>query len=224
MTIETKKADRGHCNSFGVQDYSRYVRRQMSEPDATEFETHAQNCSCCLHSIKQATVAYNRQKDQEENERLYSNALSVMDRLDRSVFSIVIRAVQGMVELIKSTGEQMVMVPALAGARSAARNVAPDVLQPLRLVKEFDESKLSVEVTISPIEPDMLDVIVSLLDRQHDEFIFGVSVSCRGENEIFDETTDNNGQASFKVPSAGFYELVMKKNDLLLGTMTLTGL
>jgi hypothetical protein len=224
MTIETKKIDRGHCNSFGVQNYSRYVRRQMSELDATEFETHAQNCSCCLHGIKQATVAYNRQKDQEENELLYSNALSVMDRLDRSVFSIVIRAVQGMVELIKSSGEQMVMAPALVGARSSSGTAGSDVLKPLRLVKEFEESKLSVEVTISPVEPDMLDLIVSLLDRRHEEFIPGVSVSCRGESEIFDETTDNNGQASFKVPSAGFYELVMKKNDQLLGTMTLTGL
>jgi len=224
MTIETNKTDHGRCNNFGIQDYSNYVSRQMSEQATSEFEKHVQNCSCCLHGIRQATVAYNRQKDQEENELLYSNALSIMDRLDQSVFSIVIRAVQGMVELIKSTGEQMVMVPALAGVRSSSGTTGSDALKPLRLVKEFEESKLSVEVTISPIEPDMLNLIVSLLDRQHEEFIPGVSVSCRGENEIFVETTDNSGQASFKVPSAGFYELVMKKNDQLLGTMTLTGL
>lgn len=224
MTIETKKSDRGHCLNFGDTDYSNYVRRQMSEQDATEFETHAQNCSCCLHGIKQASIAYNRQKDQEENKLLYSNALCVMDRLDQSVFSIVIRAVQGMVELIKSSGEQMIMAPVLAGARSSSGAAGSDALKPLRLVKEFEESKLSVEVTISPVEPDMLDLIVSLLDRQNDEFISGVSVSCRGENQLFDETTDNNGQASFKIPSAGFYELVMQKDDQLLGTMTLTGL
>ena len=212
------------CERFGNNDYSRYIQQQLPELDAIEFETHALTCSSCIQGIRQATVAYRHKKEEEENKLLYSNALSIMDRLDQSVFSIVIRAVQGMVELIKSTGEQMVMAPALVGARSSSGTAGSDALKPLRLVKEFEESKLSVEVTISPIEPDMLDLIVSLLDRQHEEFIPGVSVSCRGENNIFEEITDDNGQASFKVPSAGFYELVMKKDDHLLGTMTLTGL
>ena len=212
------------CERFGGKDYSRYVQQQLSERDAIEFESHALTCSSCIQGIRQATVAYRHKKEEEENKLLYSNALSIMDRLDQSVFSIVIRAVQGMVELIKSTGEQMVMAPALVGARSSSGTAGSDALKPLRLVKEFEESKLSVEVTISPIEPDMLDLIVSLLDRQHEEFIPGVTVSCRGENNIFEEITDNNGQASFKVPSAGFYELVMKKDDYLLGTMTLTGI
>ncbi|MBK5275564.1 MAG: hypothetical protein JJE30_11000 [Desulfuromonadales bacterium] len=224
MTIETKKTDLGLCKSFGDQDYSRYVRHQMSEQDVCNFEIHAQNCSCCLHGIRQATVAYNHQKVQAENELLHSNALSIMDRLDRSVFSIVIRAVQGMVELIKSTGEQLAMTPALTGVRSSSDNSVSDTVQPLRLVKEFEESRLSVEVTISPIEPEMLDVVVSLLDRLHEEFIPGVSVTCCGKSEMFDKLTDVNGQVIFRVPTAGFYELVMKKNDHLLGTMTLTGL
>jgi len=224
MTIETKKSDLGSCNSFCDQDYFRYVRRQMSEQDVCKFETHAQSCSSCRHGISQATVAYNHQNDQAENELLYSNALSIMDRLDQSVFSIVIRAVQGMVELIRSTGEQIAMNPALAGVRSSSDTSVSDTVQSLRLVKEFEESRLSVEVTISPVEPDMLDVVVSLLDRLHEEFIAGVSVSCRGESELFDELTDENGQAFFRVTSAGFYELVMKKDDHLLGTMTLSGL
>jgi len=224
MTIETKKTDHVRCNSFGTQDYFRYVRRQMSEQDVTEFETHAQNCSCCLHGIKQATFACNYQKDQEENELLYSNALSIMDRLDQSVFSIVIRAVQGMLELIKSTGEQMSMTPAFAGVRSSAGTVESDTVQPLRLIKEFEESKLSVEVAISPVEPDMLDVVVSLMDLHTEEFIFGASVTCQGETTQFEETTDANGQACFRVHGAGFYELIMKKNEHLLGTMTLNAM
>jgi len=224
MTNKTKKTALEPCKSYGDADYFRYVRREMPDQETNIFETHAQTCTFCLQGIRLATIADNRQKDKEENELLYSNALSVMDRLDRSVFSIVIRAVQGMVELIKSTGEQMVMTPALAGVRSSSGVAGSDALKPLRLVKEFEESKLSVEVTISPIEPDMLDLIVSLLDRQHEEFIPGVSVSCRGGNKIFDEVTDNNGQASFRVPSAGFYELVMSKDGHSLGIMTLTGL
>jgi hypothetical protein len=224
MTIETKKTDLGSCNCFGAQDYSRYVCRQMSEQDATEFETHAQSCTCCRHGIRQATVAYNHQKDLVENEQLYSNALSIMDRLDRNVFSIVIRAVQGMIELVKSTGEQVAMAPALAGVRSSSDTSISDTVQLLRLVKEIEGSQLSVEVTISPVEPNMLDVVVSLLDRIQEEFVAGVLVSCRGESELFDELTDENGQAFFRVPSAGFYELVMNKNDHLLGTMTLSGL
>lgn len=212
------------CEKFGEPTYSSYVQQQMSVLDANDFETHALTCSCCLLGIRKATILHRLKKEKTEDELLKNRTLALMDRLDRSVFSIVIRAVQGMVELIKSTGELMVMTPVMAGARSSSEKAGSDVLKPLRLVKEFEESKLSVEVTISPIEPDMLDLIVSLLDRQHEEFIPGVSVSCRGENEIFDETTDNNGQASFKVPSAGFYELVMKKDDHLLGTMTLTGL
>lgn len=224
MKNETNNIKHQICDMYGDQDYFRYAHQQMAERDATDFESHASTCSNCLQGLRKATVAYRLNKEQEENKLLYSNALSIMDRLDQSVFSIVIRAVQGIVELVKSTGEQMAMAPALAGVRSSSETLGSDTLQPLRLVKEFEESKLSVEVTISPAEPDMLDVVVSLLDRVHEEFIPGVSVSCRGESEVFDETTDNDGQASFKVPSAGFYELVMKKNNHLLGTMTLTGL
>lgn len=213
------------CEQFDEQAYSRYVQQLMAEHDAIDFELHASTCSSCLKGIRKATIIHNLKKEKTENELIFNRTLSLMDRLDQSVFSIVIRAMQGIVELIKSTGEQLVMTPALAGVRSSVGSAAgSDALQPLRLVKEFEESKLSVEVTISPVEPDMLDVIVSLLDLKLEEFIPGVSVSCRGENELFDETTDGNGQAIFKVPAAGFYELVMKKNGQLLGTMTLTGL
>jgi len=224
MTIETRNRGRGSCNIFGDRDYSRYVRRQMSEQDAAAFEAHAQSCSCCLNGIRQATIACNRQKDQDENELLHANALSIMDRLDQSVFSIVIRAVQGILELIKSTGEQMLMAPALAGVRSSSGITPSDPLKPLRLVKEFEESKLSVEVSISPVEPDMLDIIVSLLDLKLEEFIPGVSVSCQSEKDRQDKVTDDNGEVYFNVSASGFYELVMQKNDHLLGTMTLTGL
>lgn len=212
------------CVQFDEQAYSRYVQQQMVEHDANDFELHASTCSKCLLGIRKAAIIHNLNKEKAENELIYNRSLSLMDKLDQSVFSIVIRAVQGVVELIKSTGEQMVMTPALAGVRSSSGSDGSDVLQPLRLVKEFEESKLSVEVTISPVEPDMLDVIVSLLDLEHEEFIPGASVSCRGENKLFDETTDGNGQATFKVPVAGFYELVMKKDGQQLGTMTLTGL
>jgi len=218
------KIQRQTCEKYGEPTYSRYVQQQMSVQDANDFETHALTCSCCLLGLRKATILHRLKKEKTEDELLYNRTLALMDRLDQSVFSIVIRAVQGMVELIKSTGEQLVMTPALAGVRSSAGSVGSDALQPLRLVKEFEESKLSVEVTISPVEPDMLDVTVSLLDLKHEEFIPGVSVSCRGENELLDETTDGNGQALFKVPVAGFYELVMKKDGQLLGTMTLTGL
>jgi hypothetical protein len=224
MTIKTKKTDCDHCLNFGEKDYTRYVSRQMSEQDTTDFEKHTQDCSCCLNGIRRATVAYNQQKDQEENELLYAQALTIMDKLDQSVFSIVIRAVQGMVELIKSSGEQMIMTPAFAGARSSSGATELETLQPLRLVKEFEESKLSVEVAISPVEPNMLDIIVSLLDLKLEEFIPGVSVSCQSEKERQDKVTDENGQVYFNVSSAGFYELVMKKNDHHLGSMTLTGL
>jgi len=69
-----------------------------------------------------------------------------------------------------------------------------------------------------------LDVVVSLLDRQTEEFISGALVACQGDNIQLEETTDTNGQACFTVPGAGFYELIMKKNEQLLGTMTLNAM
>jgi len=212
------------CEQFDEQAYSRYVQQQMVEHDVNDFELHASTCSSCLQGIRKATIIHNLKKKKVENELIYNRTLSLMDRLDRSVFSIVVRAVQGMVELVRSTGEQLVMTPVFAGVRSSSGSAGSDAVQRLRLVKEFEESKLSVEVTISPVEPDMLDVTVSLLDLKLEEFISGVSVSCRGEKEFYDEITDGNGQAAFKVPVAGFYDLVMKKDGQLLGSMTLTGL
>lgn len=224
MTNDASKNHCQPCERFGAKDYSRYVRSHMPEQEVIELETHAMTCSNCLQGIRLASVIYHQQKELEENEILYSSALSIMDRLDQSIFTVVIRAVQGVVELIRSTGEQLSMAPASGGVRSVSGESTSDTVQPLRLVKEFEGSRFSVEVTISPVEPDMLDVTVSLLDRQQEEFIAGVDVSCCGESGQFDDVTDENGKVVFKVPSSGFYELTMKKDDNLLGTMTLTGL
>jgi len=224
MTNKSTPKTAKHCEYFSAQDYARYVTLEMSEQDSAFFQAHAETCSSCLQGIREATVLWQRQNDEAENKKLHASALSIMDRLDRSIFSIVISAVQGVVELIRSTGEQLSMAPALAGVRSASGESNSDTVQPLRLVKEFEDSRFSVEVTISPVEPDMLDVMVSLLDRQQEEFIAGVDVSCCGESGQFDDVTDENGQVVFKVPASGFYEITMKKNDKLLGAMTLTGL
>ncbi|MDD2900085.1 MAG: hypothetical protein PHI31_15385 [Desulfuromonadaceae bacterium] len=222
MNNETRNITPESCHVYGVDDYLRYVVKQMTVQETTAFVAHAQDCRCCLQGIRQSTLLEYHKKEQADNDLLYSNALSIMDRLDQSIFSVVISAVKGVVELIQSTGEQMFMEPALAGTRSSDDMSVR--LQPLRIIKEFEESQFSIEVTISPVEPDMLDVIVSLLDRQLEEFTPGVAVSCHGENTVLYEITDENGQARFRIPVAGFYELVMKKDDHLLGTMTLTGL
>jgi hypothetical protein len=224
MTNKSTPKIRKPCEQFSAQDYARYVALEMSEQDAAFFLSHAESCSSCLKGIREATIVWQSQKDMAENELLHASALSIMDRLDKSIFSIVISAVQGVVELIKSTGEQLSMAPALAGVRSASGEYTSETVQPLRLVKEFEESRFSVEVTISSVEPDKLDVVVSLLDRQLEEFIPGAAVSCCGESGQFNDITDENGQVVFRVPAYGFYELVMKKDDHLLGTMTLTGL
>lgn len=224
MTNKSTPKIAKHCENFSAQDYARYVALEMSEQEAALFQAHAETCSSCLQGIREATILWQRQKDKAENEKLHASALSIMDRLDRSIFSIVISAVQGVVKLIRSTGDQLTMAPALAGVRSVSGESSSDSVQLLRLVKEFEDSRFSVEVTISPVEPDMLDVMVSLLDRHQEEFIAGVDVSCCGENGQFDDVTDENGQVVFKVPASGFYELTMKKDDNLLGTMTLTGL
>lgn len=211
------------CEKYGVMEYARYVRQEMSETEAAEFELHAHACSACLPAIHSVATQHQCKKEQEENELLYSRTLALMDRLDQDTFSIVVRAVKGVVELIRSTGQLLTMSPALAGIRSMGAAVS-QALQPLRLVKEFAESQLSVEVTISPVEPDMLDVTVSLLDRKREEFISCALVSLVGESRMQDEITDENGQACFRVPAAGFYELVIKKNEQLLGTMTLNAM
>lgn len=222
MTKNTIKKQYQPCDRFSDLDYSRYVHQKMSKQEMQEFVAHANSCSSCLHGIRQANVTFQRQKEQEENRLLQSQALSIMDRLDQSVFSIVIRAVQGVVELVRSTGEQMIMTPAFAGVRSSSGT--SEAKQIVRLAKEFEESRISVEVTLSPVEPDKLDIVVSLLDRQREEFVCGALVSCCGNGEGQEKLTDENGQVSFNVSSAGFYELVMKKENNLLGAMTITGL
>lgn len=224
MTNISSAKIRKHCDHFSAPDYARYVALEMSEQDAALFLSHAESCSSCLKGIREATIVWQSQKDTAENELLYVSALSIMDRLDQSIFSIVVSAVQGVVELIRSTGEQLSLASALAGVRSTSGESTSDTVQPLRLVKEFEESRFSVEVTISPVEPDMLDVVVSLLDRQQEEFIVGVDVTCLGESVQLNDITDETGQVVFKVPASGFYELTMKKGDHLLGTVTLTGL
>lgn len=210
------------CDHFAAQYFAKYVSREMSEQDTALFLCHAETCSSCLQGVREATIVWQRQKDKVENDVLHGSALSIMDRLDQSIFSIVVSAFRGVVDLVRSTGEQMSMVPAFAGVRTSQNAAA--MVQPLRIVKEIEESKISVEVTISPFEPDKLDVVVSLLDLQLEEFISGVTVSCSGESEFDDEITDENGQACFKLPAKGFHELVMKKNEQFLGDMTLTGL
>lgn len=210
------------CARYTDADCFRYSHGGMADQEAAEFEQHALTCTACLRWIREASAESIRQKDQGENDTLCRNAMAVMDRVDGSIFTIVVRAVRDAVELIRSSGELLSFAPAVAGVRSAAVDM-PSVAQTLRLFKEFEDSRLSVEVVLSPVYPNMLDISVSLLDTQGEEFIAGVTVSCRGDGTILDEVTDDSGQACFRVPSSGFYELVMKKDAKTLGAMTITG-
>ena len=224
MTIN-KKIQSQNCYIYKENDLIRYAQRmEMTSLDEISFMKHAETCSNCLQGFLRAKTAYLKQKEKAENELLFNKTLSLMDRLDRSVFTIVIQPVKDVVELIRSTGEQIAMTPAMVGLRSSVNASTTDSVYPLCLVKEFEESRLSVEVTISPAEPDMLDIVISLLDLQHEKFVPEVSVSCCGGSLRYDVTTDENGQVFLKVPAAGFYEIIFNKDDHLLGTITLTGL
>ena len=212
------------CDHYSTQDYARFVALEMPEQDRVLFMSHAESCSSCLQGIRKATAYWQHQKEMSENAVLHASALSIMDRLDKSLFSIVISAVKGAVELIRSSGEQIAMTPAMAGVRSTVAGSQTDALVPLRLIKDIADARFSVEVTISPVEPEMLDLVVSLLDRQQEEFVPDATVACHGDNLELSCTTDVNGQAFFRVPASGFYEIAMSKGEKLLGTMTLNAM
>lgn len=211
------------CSIYSSSDCARFVRMHPDENGRAAFLSHAELCQNCRATLLKETIVWRKQQDELENRLLRNQTLSIMDRLDQNIFSIVIKAAQGVVELIRSTGELLTTPPAFAGTRSlggadaGANNI-------VCITQEIDQSRLSVEVAISPLDPDVLLVQVSLLDRQQEEFVAGALVVCTGETFSHSGVTDESGQVEFRIPATGFFELTLSQEERLLGTITLTGL
>ena len=187
------------CDTYMAEDYEKYVKQTMPPNEMNMFQAHCRNCLSCLKGIL----------DQSENEALFHKTIGLMDKLEtqakENVFGIVIKVSQRVYEVITTTGEVLGM-PALAPSRG--EEAAGEEREPVRIIKEFDDPPISVQVSFGKQQKGRdIDFCISLLNRQLDEFMSGAEVvlAVSGERQI--GKTNENGEAAFQIPGPGKYRV-----------------
>ena len=187
------------CDMYMVEDYEKYVKQTMPPDEMQIFQEHCRNCLSCLKGIL----------DQSENEALFQKTMGLMDRLEtrakENVFDVVIKVSKRIYEVITTTGEVLGM-PALAPSRG--EEAAGEEREPVRIIKEFDDPPISVQVSFGKQQKGRdIDLCISLLNRQLDEFISGIEVILTSSGKKQTGETNENGEAAFLIPGHGKYRV-----------------
>ena len=185
------------CDTYMVEDYEKYVRQTMSPDEMQTFREHCRNCLSCLKGIL----------DQSEDEALFQKTMGLMDTLEtrakENVFDVVIRVSKRVCEVITTTGEILGM-PALAPSRGG--EAAGEEMEPVRIIKEFADPPISVQVSFEKQEKGRnIEFCISLLNRHLDEFISEAEVVLAGSGKRQTGETNENGEAAFQIPGTGKY-------------------
>lgn len=215
----TDKKNTG-CNKYTATDLALFVRGRLSPEAAEAFLAHTAGCDDCRIRLYAAHRGKEAEQDQRENELLLQKTLGLLHNIDEGVVSIVVKAARGLVELIRTSGEALNQTPALAGVRSSAGEPEHQE-QVIRVRKEFPESFLSVEVTITPQQPEQVGIRLSILETRGERFLENVSVKCTWESGAETRITGGEGIVEFCLPADTAYEFEMSQNEQLLGTVYL---
>lgn len=192
------------CSQFGDNDYNSYTRGEMSLQDMESFIAHCEECKSCLQEIVRRHEAWVQEKEQRENELLFSKTVEFLDAPEKkeNLLDIVIKTARKAVEIVSTTGELLQPLQPVI-ARAADDRVESE---PFRIIKEFANPPLSVQVTIAQGETaGHTGLIISLFDPKADDFLSSKTVSITAPGEARESVSNDSGEVYFDLNRPGVY-------------------
>lgn len=221
------------CTAYSTIDYVQFLDDLMATEEMKKFLEHCQLCLSCLKGLAQAHERFLQKQEQRENEFLYNLTLVLLDTLEtkqqetkqsqgsalvKNLFRIVIESSQGLLKLVSTTGELLTTPPRLA---FRGENEKPAEILPIRVVKDFSEPPWSIQVTLERNDAGEHSLIISLLDRNLDEFLQEVEVRLSGPGGQLSLVSDEQGEVVLPLSQRGDYLVQFFDAGVVLAQLTL---
>lgn len=211
------------CGRYSPMDYQTYVDGLMPAPEEVSFEQHCVECLSCLENIYMYHQDKNLRQESTENEQLLARTRNLLDDHEQSptqnIFTLVVDVSKKALNLISTTGT-LLAFPEPVQVRGESTDQA---LQPkLRVVQEFSNPALSVQVALISSDDLNVTVLMSVFDQDSDCFFAGNKVVISGSHTFSEKTTDENGECRISINGKGSYRASLYDNNNLLGQIILT--
>lgn len=164
------------CGRYSPMDYQTYVDGRMPAPEEVSFEEHCVECPSCLENIYMYYQEKNLLQESTENEQLLARTCNLLDDYEPSptqnIFTLVFDVSKKALDLISTTGT-LLAFPEPVQVRGESTDQA---LQPtLRVVQEFSNPALSVQVSLMSSDELNVTVLMSVFDQDGDCFLLGAT-------------------------------------------------
>lgn len=189
------------CDTFSSDDFRKYIKGLMPEEKMHGFEAHCLSCKSCLQGVLEALQTDAIEINSAENDYLFQNTTALLDKLDQpspeTILEIVVNVAKDVIDIIKTSGD-ILAGPAPSAVRGTDQNNTRP--RPVKIIKEIDDPAVSVQVSFCrQSNNDHMVITLSFLNRDSDEFISGIDLTCHGCDTPMKMTTDSLGQATMTI-------------------------
>lgn len=186
------------CDTFSSDEFRKYILGLMPEEKIPGFEAHCLSCKSCLQGVIKALKTHAIEMDSAENDHLFQNTTTLLNKLDQTspatIFEVVVNVAKDVIDIIKTSGD-ILAGPAPSAVRGTAQNITRPL--PVKIIKEIDDPAVSVQLSFHrQSNKDHMVMTLSFLNRDSDEFISGIDLTCHGCDTPMKMTTDSLGQAT----------------------------
>jgi hypothetical protein len=200
------------CKKFGSSDFAKIISGEGNADELRKIEVHVSDCPLCHAEFLNFSAT---ERDRLENERLLQIARKVLDRVppasSETAADIILRSLQGAVELVATSMQFIPLHPAL-NVRGDEEASSPATR--LLFKQEITGTPVFVETSFAPtMDEEGIECSFSLYNSELDEFVSGQQVEITGPEGSLKKETDASGIVSFLLTSQGCYEARIKVKD-----------
>jgi hypothetical protein len=162
-------------------------------------------------------------------------------RFGSNLIQIILNGVKGALQVIQTSGDVLELTPIPArGPDSQIENIRPgsrdkhsleisDInarninnQSTVQIVQEFEQPHISIQVTLEREGPDLMRVIISVLDKDNDDFLSGVEMQLYKDSSLINKNlSDENGEVSFVLKEPLSHEIELIREGATIGHIKL---
>jgi hypothetical protein len=207
-----QKTSRTDCPEEEI--LANYLGRLLEDDEAMRLEAHLAECSLCAEEIVAVRKSTHDTGEKTVPQQVIDRARSLLLAGQLSVLDLVVRLVNGSVELISTSGRLVLASPSL-GVRARPKTEETAILQ---VEKEMAKFKVTVEV--EQVEARLCQVLVRI-EAEGNRPADGIRLSLfAGRREQASYLT-RRGQAIFDRLPVGVYDLDLSDSGTPVGTIRL---
>ena len=191
-----------------------YITDALSVEQLSRVESHLETCDRCMEQMKKLQTLHMMQGEPDLDLSFLDEPEEGYEALQAKVLSIVLRARQGALELIRQTGQML--SPASVAYSVRGQGAGEEELEMFMFRKDLKDRDMSVEVAIRRIlSGGSISARVSVMVLSTEEFARGMELVLSGNGRDDVQKTDEFGIVVFRDIKMGHYLIRDKNGDIV---------